>query len=82
MTIHRTLPFSILMSAISMAGPALAQNWTRQGLDVACDDGRRGVLSGDAIIPARHPVEPHLAASERHHAARANRNFCASHIPE
>ena len=50
MTIHRALPFSIPMSAISTAGPALAQNCTRQGVDVACDDGRRGMLSGDTII--------------------------------
>ena len=50
MTIQRVLPFSILTSAISMAVPALAQNCTRQGVDVACDDGRRGILSGDAII--------------------------------
>ncbi|QWG25809.1 hypothetical protein KMZ93_02475 [Bradyrhizobium sediminis] len=52
MTIHRALVFSTLMSAISAvcAGPALAQACTRQGVDVACDDGRRGILSGDAII--------------------------------
>lgn len=50
MTIHRALLFSIPMSAISFAGPALAQNCTRQGVDVACDDGRRGMLSGDSII--------------------------------
>ena len=52
MTIHRTLAFSILMSAAAAldAGPALAQACTRQGVDVACDDGRRGILSGDAII--------------------------------
>ena len=52
MTIHRTLAFSILMSAAAAldAGPALAQACTRQGVDVACDDGRRGILSGDTII--------------------------------
>jgi hypothetical protein len=50
MTIYRALLFSILMSAMSVAGPALAQNCTRQGVDVACDDGRRGMLSGDTII--------------------------------
>jgi hypothetical protein len=50
MTIHRALLFSILMSAISIAGPALAQNCTRQGIDVSCDHGRRGILSGDTII--------------------------------
>lgn len=52
MAIHRALVFSILLSAIAIghAGPALAQACTRQGVDVACDDGRRGILSGDAII--------------------------------
>ena len=52
MTIHRALVFSVLMSAIPAvcAGPALAQACTRQGVDVACDDGRRGILSGDTII--------------------------------
>ena len=52
MTIGRALVFSILMSAMAAgyAGPAMAQACTRQGIDVACDDGRRGILSGDAII--------------------------------
>ncbi|MGA7994629.1 MAG: hypothetical protein WCA28_06925 [Bradyrhizobium sp.] len=52
MTIDRALAFWILISA-AMAGsaaPALAQACTRQGVDVSCDDGRRGVLSGDTII--------------------------------
>jgi len=52
MTIGRALVFSILLSAAASgyAGPAAAQACTRQGIDVACDDGRRGILSGDAII--------------------------------
>ena len=52
MTIDRAIVVSILMSGISAsyAGPALAQACTRQGVDVSCDDGRRGVWSGDAII--------------------------------
>ena len=52
MTTPRALIVSILMTASAAldAGPALAQACTRQGLDVACDDGRRGVLSGDTII--------------------------------
>jgi hypothetical protein len=52
MSIDRALVFSILIAAISAAsaGPALAQACTRQGIDVSCDDGRRGMLSGDAII--------------------------------
>ena len=52
MTIDRALAFSILISAImaGSAAPALAQACTRQGVDVSCDDGRRGMLSGDTII--------------------------------
>ena len=52
MTIDRTLVFSILMSAVAAgyAGPAMAQACARQGIDVACNNGRRGILSGDAII--------------------------------
>jgi hypothetical protein len=52
MTIGRRLVISILMSALAVtgAGPALAQACTRQGADVSCDDGRRGILSGGAII--------------------------------
>ena len=49
MTIDRTLVFAILM-CVSGAGPALAQACTRAGDAVTCDDGRRGLLSGDAII--------------------------------
>jgi hypothetical protein len=52
MTINRALAFALLISAISAAGAgsALAQACARQGIDVSCDDGRRGILSGDAII--------------------------------
>ena len=52
MTINRALAFSILVSAVlaGNAAPALAQACTRQGVDVNCDDGRRGIFSGDAII--------------------------------
>ncbi|HEX9468124.1 MAG TPA: hypothetical protein VF957_01145 [Bradyrhizobium sp.] len=52
MTIDRALVFAILMSAVSAAGAggALAQTCTRQGTDVNCDDGKRGISSGDAII--------------------------------
>jgi hypothetical protein len=52
MTIDRALVYSILMSAIAAggAGPAMAQACTREGPVVTCDDGRRGLLSGDAII--------------------------------
>jgi hypothetical protein len=50
MTIDRAIGFSILLFALVAAGPALAQACTRQGVDVTCDDGRRGIFSGDAII--------------------------------
>jgi hypothetical protein len=64
MTIDRVLVFSILMSAIAAgcAGPALAQACTREGPVVSCDDGRRGLLSGDAIIwpdGTRSSLSPH-----------------------
>ena len=52
MTIKRTLVLSILISAFAAdaAGPAMAQACTRQGVDVSCDDGRRGILAGDTNI--------------------------------
>lgn len=52
MIMRRALLLAILLSAISAAGAgaALAQACTRRGIDVSCDDGRRGILSGDAII--------------------------------
>ena len=52
MATYRTLVFSVLMAAATaiQAGPALAQACTRHGVDVGCDDGRRGILSGDTII--------------------------------
>jgi len=64
MSIDRALALSILISAMMAAGagPALAQACTRQGVDVSCDDGRRGVLSGDAIIwpdGTRSSLSPH-----------------------
>jgi len=52
MIITRALSFSILISALAAGagGPAMAQSCTRQGVDVSCDDGRRGIFAGDAII--------------------------------
>jgi hypothetical protein len=52
MIITRALSFSILVSALvaGAAGPTMAQSCTRQGVDVSCDDGRRGIFAGDAII--------------------------------
>ncbi|RTM14396.1 MAG: hypothetical protein EKK33_05875 [Bradyrhizobiaceae bacterium] len=51
MTIRKTIAvLSLISPLVFAAAPALAQVCTRQGVDVSCDDGRRGVLSGDAII--------------------------------
>jgi hypothetical protein len=63
-TIDRALAFSILMSAIAVGcgGPAMAQACTREGANVSCDDGRRGLLSGTAIIwpdGTRSSLSPH-----------------------
>src|SRR6267154_2942406 len=49
MRINRTLTFVVLVAALGCAGAANAQRCTRQGNDVSCDDGRRGVLEGDSI---------------------------------
>ena len=49
MTIRKIIAVLSLISTLA-AAPALAQVCTRQGVDVSCDDGRHGVLSGDAII--------------------------------
>jgi hypothetical protein len=50
MLINRALVLAIFLSVSVYAGSALAQICHRDGADVTCDDGRRGVLSGDAII--------------------------------
>ena len=47
--IARTLLLSAL-AATSAAGPALAQACTKEGVDVTCDDGRRGIFAGDSIV--------------------------------
>jgi hypothetical protein len=50
--ITRALMFFILTAAFAAgaAPEAMAQACTRQGTDVSCDDGRRGIFAGDAII--------------------------------
>ena len=52
MTINRTLISGILLSAVMIGHPgiALAQICHREGPVVTCDDGRRGMLLGDAVI--------------------------------
>lgn len=41
------LSFAIVLVGTS---PGLAQNCTRTGNAVTCDDGRTGILAGDAIV--------------------------------
>jgi hypothetical protein len=56
---------SIICIAVGVAGaarPAMAQTCSHDGPIVNCDDGRRGLLSGDAIIWAdgtRSSASPH-----------------------
>src|ERR1700719_859550 len=64
MILRHALAVSILLSAIALPGarPAMAQACTRVGDAVSCDDGRRGLLSGDAIIwpdGTRSSLSPH-----------------------
>lgn len=40
----------VILAATGHATGAQAQHCHREGVDVSCDDGHRGVWSGDAII--------------------------------
>src|SRR5580700_8653963 len=50
MRINRTVALAVVAATLAGGGTASAQNYTRLGVDVTCDDGRRGVLAGDAIL--------------------------------
>jgi hypothetical protein len=52
MIIARALSMALLLAAFTAVsvGAAMAQACTRLGSDVSCDDGRRGVHTGDAIV--------------------------------
>ena len=61
---HRPIATLGLLSALTLAmiAPATAQVCSRQGIDVTCNDGRRGVLAGESIIWAdgtRSSAAPH-----------------------
>jgi len=61
MRINRAAAFVLLAATIG-AGAANAQRCARRGNDVTCDDGRRGVLEGDAILwpdGTRSSASPH-----------------------
>jgi hypothetical protein len=50
MTNKHALMVAIFPLALGYADAALAQVCHRDGPNVTCDDGRRGILSGDAIL--------------------------------
>ena len=57
------LAVGITASLAAATLPVRAENCTRQGMDVTCDDGRHGIFEGDAILwpdgthsrPGPHP---------------------------
>src|ERR1700729_1520824 len=66
MTINRAFSIGVAAPALALAlgstGSAMAQACTHDGPVVMCNDGRRGLLSGDAIVwPAgtRSSLPPH-----------------------
>jgi hypothetical protein len=62
MRINRALVVAVLAAALGCAGSVHAQRCTRQGVDVTCDDGRRGELAGNAILwpdGTRSSATPH-----------------------
>ena len=64
MSIDRTLVVAVSLSVavVIWAAPVMAQNCTRRGEAVSCDDGRRGIFAGDAIIwpdGTRSSATPH-----------------------
>lgn len=62
MKIRQTMAFLTILAAAGYAATARAQHCHREGVDVSCDDGHRGVWSGDAIIWAdgtRSRLSPH-----------------------
>ena len=50
MRINRTVALVVVAATLGSAGAANAQQCTRLGIDVTCDDGRRGARS----IPFEH----------------------------
>ncbi|WP_316162467.1 hypothetical protein [Bradyrhizobium sp. SZCCHNRI20481] len=53
----------LLTAVLSLAaGPARADQCTKQGVDVTCDDGRKGIWQGDAILwpdGTKSSLKPH-----------------------
>ena len=62
MAVRRAIMMVTILAAGAWAMPAQAQHCQREGTDVICDDGHRGIWSGDAIIWAdgtRSRSSPH-----------------------
>jgi hypothetical protein len=62
MKIRQAMTFLAILATAGYAATAQAQHCRRKGVDVNCDDGHRGVWSGDAIIWAdgtRSRLSPH-----------------------
>ena len=62
MTFRRAPTVLAILLAMGYALPVQAQRCHREAMDVTCDDGHRGVLSGDSIIWAdgtRSRSSPH-----------------------
>src|SRR3974377_2093650 len=63
MRTHSLFALALLAATAGIASAAHADNCTRVGVDVTCDDGRRGGLASDAILwpggtGARPPPPP------------------------
>jgi hypothetical protein len=50
MTIYRAMMIAVFLVVAGDMTGARAQHCHRDGADVTCDDGHRGIWSGDAII--------------------------------
>ena len=50
MAARNTTMVLVFLLAAAWAMPAQAQRCHREGTDVTCDDGHRGIWSGDTII--------------------------------
>jgi hypothetical protein len=65
MTMRQALGLALLVAETLAVGaaPVQAESCTRQGVDVTCEDGRRGIFEGNAILwpdgthsrPGPHP---------------------------
>jgi hypothetical protein len=62
MTIHQAFAIGVVVIVLGSAEPAMAQACARDGPVVMCNDGRRGLLSVDAIVwpdGTRSNLTPH-----------------------